>query len=213
MIEYTVDDQWRSFQTWIASYLVGMRHPSDVFSISLRDRVGPPVVEARVTPEGRLWYGSGRAAWSLSPDGGQDVTMLPLVEINDAAAGWCAALRDIDDVNGPGDLRLSGSGPASAVAVLAAGAFVSGTMSPEQEVVLHARLGAAIFVDGDAIEASAQEVGQRAFKATGNGTTAAMACAAHLAKLRTWEDPFTPTPTSGYLVPSASESADGQPTT
>jgi hypothetical protein len=34
MSEFTSDDQWRSFQTFVAAYLAGMLHPRDVFTIS-----------------------------------------------------------------------------------------------------------------------------------------------------------------------------------
>lgn len=34
MSEFTSDDQWRSFQTFVAAYLAGMFHSRDVFTIS-----------------------------------------------------------------------------------------------------------------------------------------------------------------------------------
>ncbi len=61
-------------------------------------------------------------------------------------------------------------------------------------------MAADIDVDGDAIEASARAVGDRAYAGTNNGTIAAQAAAGTLARLRTWVDPFRATPQTGYLV-------------
>ena len=47
MSQFSSDDQWRSFQTFIAAYLFGMLHPLDVFTISRRKTVSPPLVEFR----------------------------------------------------------------------------------------------------------------------------------------------------------------------
>lgn len=65
-----------------------------------------------------------------------------------------------------------------------------------------------IDVDGDAIQAAATEVGNRVFAGTRNGSIAAIAAARELERLRTWVDPFSPTPQSGYLVGKRREDAD-----
>ena len=65
---------------------------------------------------------------------------------------------------------------------------------------MRARRSAAIDVEGDVIEAKAQADGERAFAGTRSGSIAAIATASALARLRSWVDPFSPTPTSGFLV-------------
>lgn len=81
---------------------------------------------------------------------------------------------------------------------LASGGFLSFSqpedVHPARRAALDARMTANIDVDGDAIEAAAREVGDRAFTETKNGSIAAIVAAAQLARLRTWVDPFTPTP-------------------
>ena len=113
-------------------------------------------------------------------------------------------MRSLDGIEEPSDLRLSGSGPASSVAVLAMGGFMSGgdpeNVHPARRAAHMARMTAGTDIDGDAIEAEAREVGDRAYAATKNGSIAAMAAARKLAVLRTWVDPFSPAPESGYLV-------------
>ena len=64
MTEYSSDDQWRSFQTFVAAYLAGMQHPRDVFTISRRQSVAPPLVEFRCDSAARLWFSVGAKAWS-----------------------------------------------------------------------------------------------------------------------------------------------------
>lgn len=59
MSGYTLDDQWRSFQTFIATYVAGMVHPRDVFTISLRSAVMPPLVEFRCEPAGLVRFSVG----------------------------------------------------------------------------------------------------------------------------------------------------------
>ncbi|MEB3982514.1 hypothetical protein OQ968_14720 [Mycobacterium sp. 663a-19] len=198
MSEFTSDNQWRSFQTFVAAYLAGMLHPRDVFTISRRYAVSPPLVEFRCDAAGRLWFSIGARSWS-DEDG--DSIQVQREEPNRLAAQTVHLLQDLEDLNDPSDLRLSGSGPASSVAVLARSGFMSGDGSePVRKAVLEARMSAQIDVDGDAIDAAARERGQRAFEATKSGSIAAIAFAAELARLRSWVDPFSPTPKSGYLV-------------
>ncbi len=64
MTEFTPDDQWRSFQTFVATYLAGMLHPRDVFTISRKSAVAPPLVEFRCDAAGRLWFSMGALSWS-----------------------------------------------------------------------------------------------------------------------------------------------------
>ena len=54
MSQFNSDDQWRSFQTFIAAYLFGMLHPLDVFTISRRKKVAPPLVEFRFQADGMV---------------------------------------------------------------------------------------------------------------------------------------------------------------
>ena len=101
-------------------------------------------------------------------------------------------------------MRLSGSGPASSVSVLARGGFFNfgklEDVHPAQKAAHEARMYADIDVEGDVIEGVAEAEGSRAFAGTKSGSIAAIACAAALARLRNWVDPFTPTPKSGCLV-------------
>jgi hypothetical protein len=115
----------------------------------------------------------------------------------DAARQVVELLRSLDDIDEPRQLRLSGSGPASSVAVLAGGGFMSGKTHPARHIAHIARMTADIDVDGDVIQAAAKEEGDRVFAATKSGSIAAIACAKALASLRTWIDPYSPTPESG----------------
>jgi hypothetical protein len=198
MSEFTADDQWRSFQTFVAAYLAGMVHPRDVFTISRRSAVMPPLVEFRCDAAGRLWFGIGASSWS-DEDGA--TVQVPREEPNQVAAHTMHVLRDLAHLNQPSELRLSGSGPASAVAVLATGGFMSGgQFDSARKAALHARMSADIDVEGDSIEAAARAVGDRAFTTTRSGSIASIVCAGELARLRSWVDPFSETPESGYLV-------------
>jgi hypothetical protein len=201
MSQYTTDDQWRSFQTFVAAYLAGMLHPRDVFTISRRERVAPPLVEFRCDTVARLWFSIGDLAWS-DEDGA--AIQVRREDANQVAAQTVSKLRELAKVADPNELRLSGSGPASSVAVLAQGGFLSGgrpeEVHPARKAAQAARMAADIDVEGDAIEASARAVGDRAYAGTKNGTIAAQAAAGTLARLRTWVDPFSPTPRTGYLV-------------
>lgn len=196
--EFTSDDQWRSLQTFVAAYLAGMVHPRDVFTISPRSAVTPPLVEFWCDAAGRLWFSVGARSWSDEKDAAIQVLR---EHLNQAAAQTIGVLRSVADLNEPSDLRLSGSGPASAVAMLATGGFTSGDGSgPTRNAALQARVSADIDVEGDPIEAAARAVGDGVFANTRSGSIAAIACAAALARLRTWVDPFSATPKSGYLV-------------
>ena len=198
MSEFTSEDQWRSFQTFVAAYLAGMLHPRDVFTISRRDAVMPPLVEFRCDAAGRLWFSIGASSWSDEKDAAVQVSR---EDPNRVAAQTVYALRSVADINDPSDLRLSGSGPASAVAVLATGGFMSGgQFDSDRTAALNARMSADIDVEGDPIEAAARAVGDRAFATTRSGSIASIASAGELARLRSWVDPFSETPKSGYLV-------------
>lgn len=198
MTSYTSDDQWRSFQTFVAAYIAGMLHPRDVFTISRRSAVMPPLVEFRCDAYGRLWLSIGALAWS---DEDEAAVQVARDEPSRVAAQTVDMLRGVKDVNDPSDLRFSGSGPASSVAVLAKAGFMSGDHEdPARKAALDARVSADIDVDGDAIDAAARTEGQRAFAATRNGSIASIAFAAGLARLRSWVDPFSATPKSGYMV-------------
>lgn len=202
MAQYSSDDQWRSFQTFVAAYLAGMLHPRDVFTISRRESVAGPLVEFRCDSAARIWYSIGDSAWS-DEDGAS--IQIPREAANLAASKTVQLLRGLDGVDGPGALRLSGSGPASSVAVLAQAGFLGFGRRPEdvhpaRTAAQVARVTADIDVEGDVIEAAAREVGDRAFAATRNGSIAAQAAAGALARLRNWIDPFSAVPKSGYLV-------------
>lgn len=123
---------------------------------------------------------------------------------NQVAAQTVYTLRKVANVDDPGELRLSASGPASSVAVLAQGGFLSfgrpDDVDPARKAAQAARMAANIDVEGDAIETSARAVGDRAYAGTNNGTIAAQAAAGELARLRTWVDPFSATPKTGFLV-------------
>ena len=123
---------------------------------------------------------------------------------NRVAQQTVEVLRSLDDIDEPRALRLSGSGPASSVAVLACGGFMSfgdpDKIHPARRAAHMARMTGDIDVTGDAIEDEARKVGDRAYAGTKSGSVAAIAAARRLAALRTWVDPFSPTPESGYLV-------------
>ena len=198
MSEFTSDDQWRSFQTFVAAYLAGMLHPRDVFTISRKSEVAPPLVEFRCDAAGRLWFSLGALAWSDEDDAAVQV---PRDEPSQTAALTVHVLRDLADLDDPGELRLSGSGPASSVAVLAKGGFMSSDddddPEPARMAVLHARMSAEIDTEGDAIDAAARAVGERAYAASKSGSISSMAYAAKLERLRSWVDPFSATPKTG----------------
>lgn len=201
MSKFWSDAQWRSFKTFVAAYVAGMLHPRDVFTISRKSAVAPPLVEFRCDAASRLWFGIGARSWSDEEGAAVEV---PRTEPNEVAAQTVHVLRDYAKLDDPRELRLSGSGPASAVAVLAKGGFMRGRADPLREAVLRARMSAHIDVEGDVIEAAAREAGDRAFAETRNGSIAAIAAARELATLRSWVDPFSPTPTTGYLVGGSS---------
>lgn len=158
----------------------------------------PPLVEFRCDAAGRLWFSVGALAWSDENDA---AVQFSREDPNQVAAQTVGVLRSVADLNEPGDLRLSGSGPASSVAVLAYGGFMSGDPSDSaRKAALHARMSADIDVEGDPIEALARAVGNRVFAKTRSGSIAAIASAGELARLRSWVDPFSETPKSGYLV-------------
>ncbi|MEI7718099.1 MAG: hypothetical protein WCI78_18775 [Mycobacterium sp.] len=209
MSQFSVDDQWRSFQTFIAAYLVGMLHPRDVFTISRRAAAAPPLVEFRYEADGVLRFAVGDLAWSDEPG---DFFRFPIDNANEVARKIVEILRGLDDIDDPAALRVSGSGPASSVAVLAKGGFLRAGpqgVHPARRAAQAARMAADIDVDGDPIEAAAREAGNRAFAATRSGSIAAIAAAKELAKLRAAVDPFSGTPESGYLVGKPRDDADG----
>lgn len=201
MTEFSSRDQWRSFQTFVAAYLAGMRHPRDVFTISRRESVAPPLVEFRCDSTARLWLSIGAKAWS-DEDGAS--VAVRREDVNKAAEQTLYALRELARVPDPGELHLSGSGPASSVAVLAKGGFMSGGrpegIDRDRQAALAARMAADIDVEGDVIEAAARVVGDRAYAGTQNGAIAAQAAAVKLARLRNWLDPFSATRKEGFLV-------------
>jgi hypothetical protein len=201
MSQFNADDQWRSFQTFVAAYLVGMLHPRDVFTVSRRNSVAPPLVEMRCDSGGSLRVSIGDCGWD---DGDEASVEIRREDANGVAARVVNLLRGLEGVVDPADLRVSGSGPASSVAVLAKGGFLSGgrpdQVHPARRAAQAARMAAMIDVEGDLIEAAARDVGDRAFAAIKNGTIAAQAAAGELARLRSWVDPFSPTPTTGFLV-------------
>ena len=198
---FSSDDQWRSFQTFLAAYLAGMLHPRDVFTISRRDSVSPPLVEFRCEANGALRFSIGDLAWNDEPG---DFVLVRREDANQIALQTANLLKGLDGIDEPSDLRLSGSGPASAVAVLAMGGFLSfgkvEEIHPARKAAHIARMGANIDIDGDVIEAAAREEGDRVYASMKNGSIAAIAAARRLAQFRTWVDPFSPTPQSGYLV-------------
>ncbi len=198
MSEFTSEDQWRSFQTFVAAYIAGMLHPRDVFTISRKSAVMPPLMEFRCDSARRLWLSLGALAWSDEDDAAVQVSR---EEPNQVAAHTIHTLRDLAHLSDPSELRLSGSGPASSVAVLARAGFMNGDGSePVRKVALDARMHAGIDVEGDAIDVAARAEGQRAFERTRSGSIAAIVFAGALAGLRSWVDPFSATPKTGYLV-------------
>lgn len=198
MPSYTSEDQWRSFQTFIAAYIAGMLHPRDVFTISRKKAVMPPLVEFRCDGAGRLWFGIGASSWG-DEDG--ETIQVSRVEPNSVAARTMHLLRHRTDLNDPSELRVSGSGPASSVAVLANAGFMSGDYNTSaRKAAQDARMHAGIDVEGDAIDAAARTEGQRAFEGTRSGSIASIVFANALADLRSWDDPFSQTKRTGYLV-------------
>lgn len=202
MTTFSIDDQWRSFQTYLAVYLAGMLHPRDVFTVSRRAAVAPPLVEFRYDTGDGLRFSIGANAWRDEADAYVGIAH---ADLNRIAAQTVDLLRRLDGVDGPDALRLSASGPASSVSVLPAASFLNfaqraAGIDPDRIAAQLARMRADIDLDGDVIQAEARQAGSRAFAATKNGSIAAIAFAAALAVLRTWVDPFSPTPQSGYQV-------------
>lgn len=201
MSQFSIDDQWRSFQTFIAAYLAGMLHPRDVFTLSRRTAVAPPLVEFRCQPDGGLRFSIGDLAWSDEPG---DFVIVRREDVNQVAAQTVELLRGLDSIEGPADVRVSGSGPASSVAVLARAGFLScgdpSKVHPARLAAQVARMKADIDTQGDPIEAAARAAGSRAFKATRSGSIAAIAAAKELAQLRALVDPFSATPETGHQV-------------
>ena len=198
MSQFNSDDQWRSFQTFIAAYLFGMLHPRDVFTISRRNKVAPPLAEFRFEADGILRFSVGDLAWS--DDSGQFV-LVRRENANRVALQTVEVLRSLDDIDEPRAVRLSGSGPASSVAVLAKGGFLSGGRpDAARQAAQIARMIADVDIAGDVIQDEARKAGDRAYAGTKSGSIAAIAAARKLAELRTWVDPFSPTPQSGYLA-------------
>jgi hypothetical protein len=199
--QFTPDQQWRSFQTYVATYLAGMLHPRDVFTLSRRHSVAPPLVEFRCQADGALRLSVGDLAWSDEP--GKSVGV-DRGELNAVARQTVELLRGLDGIDTPADLQISGSGPASAVAVLNQGGVMSvgdpDKVHPARVAAQTARMTADIDVEGDVIAAAGREAGSRAFAATRSGSIASIAALRALAGLRSWVDPFSATPRSGYLV-------------
>ena len=201
MSQFNSDDQWRSFQTFIAAYLFGMLHPLDVFTISRRKKAAPPLVEFRLEADGILRFSVGDLAWSDEPG---EFVLVRREGANRVALQTVELLRSLEDIDEPRAVRLSGSGPASSVAVLAKGGFLSGgepdSVYSARQAAQSARMTADVDIAGDVIEDEARKVGDRAYAETKRGSIAAIAAARTLAELRTWVDPFSPTPESSYLV-------------
>lgn len=199
--KFSTDDRWRSFQTYVAAYLAGMLHPLDVFTISRADAVAPPLVEFRYQGDGTLRFSLGDRAWS---DESGDFVEVPRAEVNQIALQTVHLLRGLEGIGGPGALRVSASGPASSVSVLARGGFLSGGGSqgvhPARAAALAARMTADIDVAGDPIEAAAREAGNRTFAVTKSGSIAAISAANTLRRLRAAADPLSAAPGNGYLV-------------
>ena len=146
-------------------------------------------------------FSMGDLAWS---DGPGDFVVVRHEDVNQVAAQTVELLRGLDGIEGPADVRVSGSGPASSVAVLASAGFLSvgdpSKIHPARLAAQVARMKADIDTEGDPIEAAAREAGSRAFKATRSGSIAAIAAAKELARLRALVDPFSATPEGGYQV-------------
>ena len=187
MTRFSVDDQWRSFQTYVAAYLAGMLHPQDVFTISRAGEAAPPLMEFRFESDCVLRFATGDRAWSDEPG---DFVSVRLEDANQVAGRTVDVLRGLEGIDNPGALHLSASGPASSVSVLAKGGFMSGGAHPARVAALAARMAADIDVEGDPIEAAAREAGSRAFRETRSGSIAAIAAANELARLRASADPF-----------------------
>ena len=182
-----LDDQWRSFQTFVAAYLAGMLAPRDFFTIARRGATGPPVVEFGCGEDGTL-----RCIRRRSDEAGESA----LVRREDAdrvARETVRWLRGLDGIDEPGALRLRGSGPASSVSALASGGFMRlgpGGADPARRAALAARMTANIDTEGDVIQAAARAAGSEAFRATGSGSIAAIVAAKKLSELRSWVDLF-----------------------
>lgn len=181
------DDQWRSFQTFVAAYLAGMLDPRDFFTISRRRATGPASVEFGCGEDGTL-----RCITRCGDEAGESVP----VRREDAdryARETVRWLRGLDGVDEPGALRLRGTCPASSVSALASGGFMRlgpDGADPARRAALAARMTANIDTEGDVIQAAARAAGSEAFRATGSGSIAAIVAAKKLSELRSWVDLF-----------------------
>ena len=187
MSRLSTDDQWRSFQTFVAAYLAGMLNPRDFFTISRRGTDGPPVVEFGCGDDGTLHCitRSRDEAGESVPVGREGADRVARQTVR-----W---LRGLDGVEEPGALRLRGSGPASSVSALASGGFMRlgpDGADPARYAALAARMTAHIDTEGDVIQAAARAAGSEAFRATGSGSIAAIVAANKLRELRSWVDLF-----------------------
>jgi hypothetical protein len=171
-------------------------HPRDVFTISPKSTVMPPLAEFRCDGAGLLRFSFGPLSWS---DDDCASVAVPQEKINPAAAQTVRVLRKRED--DPRELRLSGSGPATSVAVLARSGFMNGdTSDPARKAAYSMRMSADVDIEGDVIDAAARAVGQRVFEKSRNASFASIAFSNALAGLRTWVDPFSSTPKTGIQV-------------
>ena len=187
MSRFSTDDQWRSFQTFVAAYIAGMLHPRDFFTISRRGTDGPPVVEFGCRDDGIL-----RCITRRSDEAGESVPVRR--EDADRVAGETVRwLRGLDGIDEPGALRLRRRGPASLVSALASGGFLRvgpDGVDPARYAALATRMTAHIDTAGDVIQAAARAAGSEAFRATRSGSIAAIVAAKKLSELRSWVDLF-----------------------
>lgn len=186
-LQATIEDQWRSFQTFVAAYLAGMLDPRDFFTISRRGTDGPPLVEFGCRDDGAL-----RCVRSRGEEPGESVPVRR-EDADRVARQTVRWLRGLDGIDGPGALRLRGSGPASSVSALASGGFMRlGTdgADPARRAALAARMTADIDTEDDVIQAAARAAGSEAFRATRSGSIAAIVAAKKLSELRSWVDLF-----------------------
>ena len=187
MSRFSTDDQWRSFQTFVAAYLAGMLDPRDFFTISRRGAGGPPLVEFGCGDDGIL-----RCVTRRGEEPGESVPVRR-EDANQVALETVRWLRGLDGIDEPGALRLRGSGPASSVSALASGGFMRlgpDGADPARSAALAARMTAHIDTEGDVIQAAARAAGSEAFRATGSGSIAAIVAAKKLRELRSWVDLF-----------------------
>lgn len=74
------------------------------------------------------------------------------------------------------------------------------TSNPARKAAYAMRMSADVDVEGDVIDAAARTVGQRVFERSRNASFASIAFSNALAGLRTWVDPFSSTPKTGFQV-------------